>query len=201
MTDSHTTYDVSGANGELPEDNRHYAAQARYASDVPDALDDTLDLLRQRADETVTVKSITVETPTGHIRLVCRGNIDSREIQRWQRKALPPVARKNGNPSAFDADSRVLYSTVLVETCERVEVLGRDGQWRVVEDSAEHEVLTFKDVALLNAFGALDAAGAIKKIFALDSAITKAGQMVLEGAGWAEGSTGYEQDDELDPTA
>jgi hypothetical protein len=205
MTDPRTTFDVSTANGELtelPDANRHYAAAAQaYDPGVADEHDDTLELLRQRAGETVEVRSTTVYTPTEHIRLVCRGNIDGREIQRWNRKALPPVARKASNPSAFDADSRVLYSTVLSETCERVEVLGRTGEWRVVEDAVEHTALTFKDPALLNAFGSLEATGAIKKMFVLDSAITKAGQAVLEGAGWAEGSTGFEADDDLDPTA
>lgn len=200
MTDPRTTYDLSSsANGELPgDDGRHFAAPVydQAVADIPD----TLELLRQRASEVVEVVSTIVETPTGHIRLTCRGDIEAREVQRWNRKALPPVARRSGNPSAFDTDQRVLYTAVLTETTERVEVLGRDDEWRVVEDSAEHVALTFKDTALLNAFGSLDAAGAIRKMFGLDSAIIKAGIKVLTGAGWAEGSTGLEEDEELDPT-
>lgn len=187
MTQSRTTFDASTEPGAFPP---------------PDSLielPDTLELLRERADEVVTINSTTVFNPTGHIRLICRGNIDSKEIQRWNRRALPPVARKNGNASGLDTDQVVLYSAVLAETTEYVEVLGRDGAWKAVEDT-DHNPLTFKDQALLGAFKSLDAAGAIKSMFVRDSAIVKAGVAVLTGAGWSEGSTGLEEDDDLDPT-
>lgn len=191
MSQPRTTFDVSGNPEATPLPDNGVALV-----EIPD----TLELLRERADEVVTINSTMVPNPTGHIRLACRGNITSKEIQRWNRKALPPVARKTGNASGLDTDQVVLYSAVLSETTEYVEVLGRDGEWRVVEDT-EHNALTFKDTALLNGFKALDAAGAIKNMFVRDSAIVKAGVAVLTGAGWAEGSTGLEEDEDLDPTA
>jgi hypothetical protein len=199
---SDTSFDVSTPTGVPADPARHYAPEPDGGS--LDLLPDTLDLLRERADEVAAteIKSTTVTNVADSIRLVCRGNITSKEVQRWNRKALPPVARRNGNAGGYEADAKVLYSSVLIDSCERVEVKSRDtGEWQIVQDR-EHNVLTFADTALLSAFGVLDAVSALVKIFGRESDMVKAGTAVLTGAGWAEGSTGYEQDDEdSDPTA
>lgn len=197
---SDTSFDVStpGAPGDPA---RHQLSDVSGSS--LDLLPDTLDLLRERADEVASaeIKATTVVNPTGTIRLVCRGNIASREVQRWNRKALPPVARKSGSANGLDVDNKVLYSSVLLDTTERVEVKGRDGEWRIVQD-VEHNVLTFADGQLLGVFGVLDGVSALNKIFGRDSDLVKAGMAVLTGAGWAEGSTGNEnEDDASDPMA
>jgi hypothetical protein len=198
---SDTSFDVSSSTGAPADPARHYAPD--LSSGSLDLIPDTLDLLRERADEVAAaeIKSTTVPNATDTIRLVCRGNIASKEVQRWNRKALPPVARKSGNANGLDVDNKVLYSSVLVDTTQRVEVKGRDGQWQIVQD-VEHNVLTFGDPALLNAFGALDAPTALVKIYGRDSDLVKAGMAVLTGAGWTEGATGYEHedDDDSDPT-
>jgi len=199
MTD--TSYDMSTPTGVPADQARHYTPEPPNA--VVDTLPDTLDLLRERADEVAAteIKATTVTNAADSIRLVCRGNIASREVQRWNRKALPPVARKSGTANGLDVDNKVLHSSVLIDTTERVEVKGRDGEWKIVQDQ-DHNVLTFADSALLSAFGVLDAVSALMKIFGRDADVIKAGMAVLTGAGWAEGATGYEGDDEDgDPTA
>lgn len=160
---------------------------------------DTLELLREAANASVDVLSTTVYVPSGAIRVECTGNIAARDLQRWNRKAQPPAARKSNNPAAYDVDQRVLYTTVLVETAEKIEVRRPDGTWRAVEDT-DHNLLTFKDTALLSSFGVLDSSAAIKKLWARDSDLVKVGIAILTGAGWAEGQTGAEEDEDGDPT-
>jgi hypothetical protein len=197
MTD--TSFDLSTPTGTPGEPARHYAPDSSNGS--LSLLPDTLDLLRERADEVAAteIKSTTVTNFTDSIRLVCRGNITSKEVQRWNRKAQPPIARKNPN-SGYEPDGKVLHSSILIDTTERVEVKGRDGAWKIVQDT-DHNVLTFSDDMLLRSFGVLDAVSALIKIFGRESDLVKAGLAVLTGAGWAEGSTGYEGDEEPDPTA
>lgn len=199
MTD--TSYDISTPTGAPADPARHYAPEPASGGSL-DLLPDTLDLLRERADEVAAteIKATTVTNSADSIRLVCRGNITSKEVQRWNRKALPPVARKNPGAGGYEPDAKVLYSSVLIDSCERIEVKARDsGEWQIVQDR-DHNVLTFADTALLSAFGALDPVSALVKIFGRESDMVKAGTAVLTGAGWAEGSTGYE-DEDLDPTA
>lgn len=203
MTDQiSTTYDVSSGTGAPADPARHYAPEPADTGSLAFGLD-TLDLLRERADEVAAteIKSTTVTNAAESIRLVCRGNISSKELQRWNRKALPPVARKNPGAGGYEPDGKILHSSVLTDTTERVEVKDRNGEWQIVQDT-DHNVLTFADDALLRAFGALDAVTALVKIFGRESDLVKAGVAVLTGAGWAEGATGYEDDgDDSNPTA
>lgn len=203
------TFDASSAQGpyqpvpyqpETPPADPNYgaAALAMPRPEEPE-VSDTLGLLRARVAERTALKPTVVEVPGGTIRLTCSVNVDSKDIQRWNRKALGPVARKSANPTGLDVDPAVLHTAVLVGTTEYIEVLGTGGQWKTITDTEGNE-LTFKDAELLNAFGALDSGTAVRNLFGRDSDIVKAGTQVLTRAGWAEGATGEESDDDSDPT-
>jgi hypothetical protein len=196
MTDPRTTFDMSTSRDSGPDPSY----SARSLVDEPGPELDTLELLRQAVSEQTAPISTIVDAPGGRIRLICSADITSKDIQRWNRKALPPVARRSNNASGLDVDQGILHTAVLVNTTERIEVRNvATDEWKVIED-IDGNVLTFKDTDLLRVFGAMDAEGALRKLFTGDAYLVKAGTRVLTGAGWAEGSTGLEEDEDADPT-
>lgn len=170
----------------------------------PDPMDgnvmpiDTLDLLREQiaAQEAESDRptSTIVDVPGGAIRLVCTNDIPSKQISRWNSKALPVKRRKATQVSPLEIDQNVLNSSILIDTCQHIEVL-RDGQWVPITDT-DGEFLGFRDQPLLRVFGAVDPAAAIKKLFPRDADLIHAGQDVLRGAGWGD----EDGDDVEDPS-
>lgn len=188
-----TTFDGSTGGGAHAQDE---------SWPLPDLGIDTLDLLRDRArqheqevaEDSTTFIDVPGKDGSAGIRLVCLNNIQSTQITKWQRKALPAQLRKSPQFSPLAIDQTVFHTTVLVETCERLEVRGPDDTWRPVTDGAG-EILSLRDPALLRHLDVLDASLAIKKLFVRDSDIARAGQRVLAASGWSESGG----EDELDP--
>lgn len=143
-----------------------------------------------------------VEVPGVPIRLVCHPDISSKSLGHWQRRALPPAARNSTQVSPFMMDQSVFHAAVLVNTCKAVEVRkqGSADVWNTIT-SDEGDVLTLKDKAVWSELGALDSAGTIKRLFPRDADLARAGQQVLDAAGWTE-KVMYDIDDEgeSDPT-
>lgn len=144
----------------------------------------------------------TVEIPGVPIRLVCHPDISSKALSNWQRRSLPPKARNSTQISPFMMDQSVFHSAVLVNTCQAIEVkkAGSDDEWNTIT-SDQGDVLTLKDRAVWEQLGALDSAGTVKRLFPRDADLAKAGQQVLDAAGWTE-KVMYDLDDEdaADPT-
>ncbi|HZA73392.1 MAG TPA: hypothetical protein VE476_10835 [Propionibacteriaceae bacterium] len=144
-----------------------------------------------------------VEVPGVPIRLVCHPDISSKALSNWQRRALPPKARNSTQISPFMMDQSIFHAAVLVNTCRAIEVkrAGSDDEWNTIV-SDRGDVLTLKDRAVWDQLGALDSASTIKRLFPRDSDLSKAGQQVLDAAGWTE-KVMYDLDDEdaSDPTS
>lgn len=145
----------------------------------------------------------TVEVPGVPIRLVCHPDIASKSLSNWQRRALPPAARNSTQVSPFMMDQSIFHAAVLVNTCQAIEVKkqGSADEWNTIT-SDQGDVLTLKDRAVWGQLGALDSASTIKHLFPRDSDLAKAGQQVLDAAGWTE-KVMYDLDDEgdADPTS
>jgi len=163
----------------------------------------SLDMLREALAQQQEIEDVTVEVPGVPIRLVCHPDIPSRQLNAWQRKALPPNKRNATSVSPLDMDQGQFLSTVLIKTTVRVEVekRGEPGTWQVIEDEGGN-VLTFADGALLGTFGAMDATTAIKRLFPRDADMTKAARTVLAASGWDEENESrlLAGDDDEDPT-
>lgn len=161
---------------------------------------DTLTMLGQAVAEQTKAEPETVEIPGIPLRLVCSTEIESKQLTNWQRRALPPQLRNASQVSPLMMDQSIFHTSVLVNTCQRVEVKARNGDtWQVITDT-DGNVLTLKDKAVWAQLGALDSATAVKKMFARDSDLLRAGQQVLDAAGWTENRMfGTDEEDE-DPT-
>lgn len=154
-----------------------------------------LDLLTQTVAERIDITSTTVYAPGGRIRLECHTNIPERELRKWQRMSLSPEKRKSGNANPLDSSQLTIAIATLNYTTLRLEVLDkRDNEtWRVVDHDGEP--LTFSDDALLRAFGAMDTASALIRIFGRESDVVRASQEVLAESGWT-GENGGDPDDD-----
>lgn len=171
----------------------HYAANepARYAPEPPVTVD-ALMLLKGRladAEEAQELKfqPTTIEVPGDvGIRLICSSNIEGNTLTKWQKSSLPPNKRNSPRVSPLMMDQMHYNSTIVIETCEEVQVRNAAGEWTTITDSAG-EVLGFKDRALLDVLGAVDPRLALKKLFLdREADIARAAQDVLAKAGWGE---------------
>lgn len=163
----------------------------------------TLAQLGAAAEQRTKLETETVEVPGVPIRLVCYPDIASKALGAWQRRALPPQMRNSTQISPFMMDQSVFHASVLVNTCQAIEVRSKNNaeEWNTITTD-EGDVLTLKDKAVWGQLGALDSAGTIKRLFPRDSDLAKAGQQVLDAAGWTE-KVMYDMDDEdgVDPTS
>lgn len=197
MTEPTRTFDGSSAGPThhgMPDEPSPFDS-ATLATGA-DSADDTLALLRSTVEERIETTEYVVTVPGGRIRLHCRLDISSAEMSKWQKRALPPVARKRNAVSMIDMDPGELAGQVFLHTCERVEVLDRDNvTWRAIEDR-DHEPLTLRDPQLLQAFGAMDSRTALRKLFGKDAFMVQASSELLTEAGWGVNS----EADPEDPT-
>lgn len=159
--------------------------------------------LGKAAKQRTAIDPETVEVPGVPIRLVCHPDISSKALGNWQRRALPPKARNSAQISPFMMDQAIFHAAVLVNTCTAIEVekVGAEDVWNTIT-SDQGEVLTLKDRAVWEQLGGLDSASTVKRLFPRDSDLTKAGQQVLDAAGWTEKAM-YDLDDDeslADPT-
>jgi hypothetical protein len=158
--------------------------------------------LGEAAKQRTALAPETIEVPGVPIRLVCHPDISAKALSNWQRRALPPKARNSAQISPFMMDQAVFHAAVLVNTCTAIEVkrVGADDEWNTII-SDQGEVLTLKDRAVWEQLGALDSASTIKLLYPRDADRAKAGQQVLDAAGWTE-KVMYDLDDEdaADPT-
>lgn len=163
----------------------------------------TLDMLGQAVAERIEAEPETVEVPGIPLRLVCSTDIPSKRLSSWQRRALPPQKRNSAQVSPFDLDPAVFNTAVLIGTCQRVEVRRKGGDehsWRAIAAS-DGTLLTLADKAVQERLGALDSAGAVKRLFPRDSDLVRAGQQVLDAAGWTEKTMYGVDDEDADPTS
>lgn len=194
-----TTFDGSTSRADQEEDVDTTPLEAPAESGGIGSLDQ----LGAAAQQRTALAPETVEVPGVPIRLVCHPDISSKALSNWQRRALPPKARNSTQISPFMMDQSVFHSAVLVNTCTAIEVkrAGSDDEWNTIT-SEGGEVLTLKDRAVWDQLKALDSAGTVKRLFPRDSDLAKAGQQVLDAAGWTE-KVMYDLDDEdaADPTS
>jgi hypothetical protein len=160
----------------------------------------TLSMLRGAVAQRVEAPPETVEVPDIPLRLICSTDIESRQITSWQRKALPPQLRNASQVSPLAMDQANFNASVLINTCLRIEVKSvKDGAWRAITDE-QGNVLTLADKAVWAELGALDSRSTVKKMFGRDADLMRAGQKVLNAAGWTENRLlGLDEDTE-DPT-
>lgn len=189
-----TAFDTSGMGGSNAAPQQYPPQPHQIAPPVapPDPLDgsDTLALLRDAVAEQVEIRPEIIEVPGNvGIRLVCSTDITFKQLQNWQRKSLPPHARKSGRFTTLDMDQLHLNVAVLVGTLLEIQVRDRRDPtvWHTIEDARDHRPLTFEDGEVLRQFGAIDTITALRRLFAnRESEIVKAGQQVLGAAGWTE---------------
>lgn len=192
-----TTFDATAQQGQPP--------QPLVPTAPAEPVLDTLAMLAQAAAQQVPIEPEFVEAPGDvGIRLVCLPDIASRQLQGWQKRALPKHMRDASNVSPLSMDSLVLAVATLVNTLLRVEV--RDARdrdlWHPVVDPTDGRPLGFNDNALLATFGAMDAVTALKKIFGRESDIVRASRQVMNASGWGEEKmiTDADVDDGTDPS-
>jgi hypothetical protein len=191
-----STFDVSTGSDEV--DSTPLEAQE------PQTGTGSLAQLGAAAKQRTKLDPETVEVPGVPIRLVCHPDIASKSLSNWQRRALPPAARNSTQVSPFMMDQSIFHAAVLVNTCRSIEVkrVGSADEWNTIT-SDRGDVLTLKDKAVWGQLGTLDSASTIKLLYPRDSDLAKAGQQVLDAAGWTE-KVMYDLDDdegEADPTS
>jgi hypothetical protein len=195
-----STFDASTGNTTLDEDDS--AAGPPLETQEREGVG-SLAALGAAAKQRTELAPETVEVPGVPIRLVCHPDISSKSLSNWQRRALPPKARNSSQISPFMMDQSIFHGAVLVNTCTAIEVkkAGSDDVWNTIA-SDQGEVLTLKDRAVWDQLGALDSASTIKRLFPRDADLARAGQQVLDAAGWTE-KVMYDLDDEdtADPTS
>lgn len=192
-----STFDASTGPGDTAEE----VDSTPLETPEPQAGTGSLAQLGAAAKQRTKIEPETVEVPGVPIRLICHANISSKALSNWQRRALPPRARNSSQISPFMMDQSIFHASVLVNTCTAIEVkrAGSDDEWNtIVSDQAE--VLTLKDRAVWDQLGGLDSATTIKRLFPRDSDLAKAGQQVLDAAGWTEKVMYDLDEDAADPT-
>jgi hypothetical protein len=194
-----STFDTTGGPHQFDEERRF---EEDPLASGPDGIDepvdeglDTLDLLEQAAEQKAKaeaeIKPEVVDIPGVGLRLLCETNIPSKRLTSWQRKALPPRLRNVSEVSPLAMDQAIFNSTVLVNTCTAVQVLRKGGQadneadWRTVTDT-DGEVCTLASKPVWEKLKVLDSATAVKKLFPRDAELLRAGQQVLDAAGWTQ---------------
>lgn len=185
-------------DGTTPSGSYHSHAQD---SPEPEGLD-LLDMLRdqtQARDDGTDVEPALVPIPGLGWRMVCNPDFSYARYRDWQKASLPPKMRTGRKqPSLLDLDQALLALLVLTETCEAVEYRNGDGPWHRLRHNGED--LTVKHEELLNKFNMIDPKSLVRKLFktpgrAGDADLIKAGQIVIDKAGY-----GDQSGDDEDPT-
>lgn len=154
---------------------------------------DALEMLREQTtqrDQT-TERTAPVPIPGTGWRLVCATDFEFRKYRRWQESCTPP-RKVNQMPDFLAIDQAKLSVLILMHTCEGLEYLTSDGQWRLLTDP-EGRARALTDSALLSTYNSVDPRDLLRKLFGgRDAALIKAGNVVIEAAG-------YGGDDEAGP--
>lgn len=163
----------------------------REGASEPDTYVSPLELLAREIDERESAEEelLPVEVPKLGIRLMCSTRISGKEWQAWQKRAIPQARRRKA--TALDLDQVELMCTVLVETCEHIEFRRGpqgSGEWAVMPGN-DGEPMTLKSDELLRRFNQMDSASMVMKLFGNDAALLKAGQEVVDAAGWGDGES------------
>lgn len=204
-----STFDTTGGPADRNDPDYELTREPDGIDEPVDDGLDTLDLLEeaaeQKAKDEAEIKPEVVEVPGIGLRLLCETNIPSKKLTSWQRKALPPRLRNTSEVSPLAMDQAVFNTAVLVNTCAAVQVLRKGGKadteadWRTVTDTTG-EVCTLLSKAVWEKLKALDSATAVKKLFPRDSELLRAGQQVLDAAGWTQ-AVMYGDEEYEDPTS
>lgn len=188
MSDPIRTFDSSSGEigGYAPAVQGQPEPQQYAEPVVPVAAPSALDLVRQAAQATIPeAETVCIDTFEDKFRLWVSSDISSKEMQQWQRRSLPPALRK-GQFSMLDLDQYEVSATIFERKTQRVEVQHPTSGGYVLVEDQDGNPLTFRDDALLAAFGAMDVRTALKKLFPRDAELVRKGQMVLTVAGWGE---------------
>lgn len=204
-----STFDASTHYNPAPEDVpspdvRH----TPYRDPDPEPVGvSTLDELRFAAEETDDREPITVTNPLDTIRLTLRTDIEQKDIQAWQHKALPQkhrdqLRRRGGNPNLSLLDPVVMFAHAIAATTTQVEVRSRaTGEWRPVIDQNTGDPLTFADAGLRQVIGGLDTVSAVKRAFnRSEPSMLEAGQRLLDASGFGLDDDSDGLGDDGDPT-
>lgn len=195
-----TTFDTSSGprhGGELPDAPPPAAAAEAFTPGevTPDSL---LDQLRERVAERDEAEPSEwfKEIPGIGVRLVCDPDIEADDYQRWLKQARPrgKGGRRAANVGPMDLDQFALSVRALTATNVRLEIK-RGAQWRPMT-GAQGGVLDLESRELLDTFGVMDSASALRKLFGRDARIIDAGQELLTEAGYLGG----DDDDDDNPS-
>lgn len=181
-----TTFD--GSSAPAPARVHDYQPVAEETAPVVSALDMLRAEVEQRDSQEREL--LPVEVPGLPVRLMCRTDFSAAEWESWQKLAIPAAKRKSRNLSPTDMQQHVLYSLVLVNTCEHLEY--RSGQdWQPITGK-DQEPLNLASREMLDRFGQMDAASLVRKLFGRDAALLRAGQRVVNASGYGDEEDGGE---------
>jgi hypothetical protein len=179
-----TTFDASTTGGQL---GVRAEPEARYYhGEEPVPAISALDMLRNEIEhrDAQERELCPVEIPGLAVRLMCRTDFPATEWESWQRLAIPKAKRNSRKLGPTDMQQHVLYTLVLVNTCERLEF--RTGSaWSPITGH-DDGVLDLHSKELLDRFNQVDPASLLRKLFARDADLLRAGQRVVDAAGYGE---------------
>lgn len=190
----------------MTEEARTFDASTTVSSSVPPVAErgglDLLDMLREQTDTRDDATEVALEPvpiPGLGWRLMCNPDFSYTKYRDWQKASLPPKMRSGRRqPNLLDLDQSMLALLVLTETCEAVEYQNGNGEWHTLEHNGE--ALTVKHDEFLSKFNMVDPKSLVRRLFktpgrASDAELIRAGQVVIDKAGYGDNSG-----DDEDPT-
>lgn len=122
------------------------------------------------------------------IRLTCSTELEQADLKADQMAAIPRAYRRKRIPDATKMDEAEAFARVIGRQTLEIALLQQDGTYRALGG-------TFEDANVLAAFGAAEAHIAVRRIFAKDVYLMRAGEEFVEACGYGETKPG-----EADPT-
>lgn len=173
-----------------------YADEPPVAEDVaaPAAMS-SLDDLRLALDQVSDVADqdfpdFELYSPGEVIRLTCSTDLPQADLKRIQLAALPLAARRKRIPDLKKLDEVTMFAGLIGEQVTEIALLQDDGSYRPLAGG-------FESPTVLAAFEAAEAAVAVRRIFAKDVFLLRAGEALLDRCGYGESRPG---ESDTDPT-
>lgn len=163
------------------------------------ALDSMLDQLHEQLDAREIDNTVTVDVPGMGLRLVCQIDFPYNKYAAWQKASFPRNQRNGRKTNPLDMDRAALSTFVLLNTCVGMEYRTSGGDWLAMT-KPDGSALRPDSTEFLARFNQVDARSFLRKLFGGDAGMMRAGEHVIEEAGWSEAQMvgGEDEDDPLD---
>jgi hypothetical protein len=172
-----------------------YADEPPADDPAPAPVLSSLDDLRLALDQVAEVADqdfpdFELYSPGEVIRVTCSTDLDQQDLKRLQFAAMPLAARRKRIPDLKKLDEVELFAGLIGEQANEIALRQEDGTYKPLAGGLDSP-------AVLAAFGAAEAAVAVRRIFVKDVFVIRAGEALLERCGYGESRPG---EGDADPT-